>query len=183
MEPKDLGRGIRNRRIESGIGLRQLSRMADISPASLTAIEKGQSSPVLATLHKVLKALGTDFAEFFTNSTEKHSVVFASKEMSSVCDKHREYIFLLPKGQNMRFEMVHETIGPGEKKPQWEVHDCDLGGVILSGGPGQLEIEGLGRWTVRRGDSFYIKAGFKHRLVNLGKRAIKQITVMDPPRY
>lgn len=65
MEPKDLGRGIRNLRIESGIGLRQLSRMADISPASLTAIEKGQSSPVLATLHKVLKALGTDFAEFF----------------------------------------------------------------------------------------------------------------------
>lgn len=83
----------------------------------------------------------------------------------------------------MRFEMVHETIGPGEKKPQWEVHDCDLGGVILSGGPGQLEIEGLGGWTIRRGDSFYIKAGFKHRLVNLGKRAIKQITVMDPPRY
>ena len=38
-------------------------------------------------------------------------------------------------------------------------------------------------WTSRQGDSFYIKAGFKHRLVNLGKRAIKQITVMDPPRY
>lgn len=183
MEPEDLGRRIRNLRIESGIGLRQLSRMADISPASLTAIEKGQSSPVLAILHKVLKALGTNFAEFFTNSTEKHSVVFTSKEMSSVCDEHREYVFLLPKGQNMRFEMVHETIEAGEKKPQWEVHDCDLGGVILSGGPGRLEIEGLGRWTVRRGDSFYIKAGFKHRLVNLGKRAIKQITVMDPPRY
>lgn len=183
MEPEDLGRRIRNLRIESGIGLRQLSRMADISPASLTAIEKGQSSPVLATLHKVLKALGTDFAEFFTDSAEKHSVVFASREMSSVCDEHRKYVFLLPKGKNMRFEMVHETIGSGEKRPHWEVHDCDLGGVMLSGGPGQLEIEGLGRWKVRRGDSFYIKAGFKHRLVNLGKRAIKQITVMDPPRY
>jgi len=34
MEPKNLGKGIRNLRIESGIGLRQLSRMADISPAS-----------------------------------------------------------------------------------------------------------------------------------------------------
>lgn len=44
VEPKDLGRGIRNLRIESGIGLRQLSRMADISPASLTAIEKGRHS-------------------------------------------------------------------------------------------------------------------------------------------
>ena len=179
-----MGRMIRRLRTAAGIGLRQLCRLADISPASLTAIEKGNSSPTLATLHKVLKALGTDFAEFFANSAEDtESPVFSCKEMRSVADKHREYIFLLPKRQDLRFEIIHETIAPSESKGEWEVHDCDVGGVILSGGPAQLEIEGEGQWSLRQGDSFYIKAGFKHRLLNLGKRAIKQITVMDPPRY
>ena len=80
MEPKELGRTIRRLRTAAGIGLRQLGRLADISPASLTAIEKGNSSPTLATLHKVLKALGTDFAEFFSNSSENPQVtVFSSK--------------------------------------------------------------------------------------------------------
>jgi len=184
MEPKELGRAIRHLRTEAGIGLRQLSRLADISPASLTAIEKGNSSPTLATLHKVLKALGTDFAEFFASSAkDTESPVFSSKEMHSVADKDREYVFLLPKRQDMRFEIIHETIAPSESRSEWEVHDCDVGGVILSGGPARLEIEGQGEWHLKQKDSFYIKAGLKHRLINLGKRAIKQITVMDPPRY
>jgi len=184
MESKELGKAIRRLRTATGIGLRQLSRLADISPASLTAIEKGSSSPTLATLHKVLKALGTDFADFFSNSQENpQSPVFPSKEMRSVADKFREYVFMLPKRQEMRFELIHETIAASESKSEWEVHDCDVGGVILSGGPARLEIEGEGQWSLRRGDSFYVKAGYKHRLTNLGKRAIKQITVMDPPRY
>lgn len=184
MVPKELGRAIRRLRTEAGIGLRQLGRLARISPASLTAIEKGDSSPTLATLHKVLKALGTDFAEFFAHSAENaRTPVFSSKEMRSVADEHREYIFLLPKRKDIRFELIHETIAPSESKSEWEVHDCDVGGVILSGGPARLEIEGEGQWRLRQGDSFYVKAGSKHRLINLGKRAIKQITVMDPPRY
>jgi len=184
MVQKELGRTLRRLRTEAGIGLRQLCRLADISPASLTAIEKGDSSPTLATLHKVLKALGTDFAEFFAGSAEDaESPVFYSKQMRSVADKDREYLFLLPKRPDMRFEIIHETIAPSESKSEWEVHDCDVGGVILSGGPARMEIEGEGQWNLRQGDSFYIKAGFKHRLVNLGKRAVKQITVMDPPRY
>jgi len=184
MDLKELGRTIRRLRIEAGIGLRQLARLAGVSPASITAIEKGHSSPTLATLHKVLKALGTDFAEFFAHSPENpQTPVFSSKTMRSVADKHREYIFLLPKRQDMRFEIIHETIAPSESKTEWEVHDCDVGGVILSGGPARLEIEEEGKWNLRKGDSFYVKAGFKHRLINLGKQAIKQVTVMDPPRY
>ena len=184
MNLKEIGKPIRRLRAEANIGLRELSRLADISPASLMAIEKGNSSPTLATLHKVLKALGTDFAEFFTGSADKPlEPVFPSKEMHSVEDEHRKYMFLLPKRQGMRFEMVHETIAHTEKESEWEIHDCDVGGVILSGGPARLEIEGLGQWILKRGDAFYIKASLKHRVINLGKNALKQITIMDPPRY
>ena len=184
MSGDNFGSTIRQMRLETRIGLRELSRLAEISPASLNAIEKGRSSPTLATLHKILKALGTSFAEFFANSNgPSQTPVFARKQMHSAADKHRQYVFLTPAREDMKFQMVHETIAASEAQTEWEVHECNVGGVILSGGPGRLEIEGQGEWTVRKGDSFYIKAGQKHRLVNLGKRPIKQITVMDPPKY
>jgi len=36
---------------------------------------------------------------------------------------------------------------------------------------------------VRKGDSFYIKAGWKHRGTNLGRAPLRLITVADPPQY
>ena len=184
MDGRTLGQSIRQLRNKAGVGLRELSRLADISPASLTGIEKGRSSPTLATLHKILKAIGTDFAEFFANSAgDSEEPVFRRERMRGASDKNREYVFLLPKRGDMSFEMVDETIEPREKRAEWESHDCDVGGVILSGEPARLEIEGQGQWTIHKGDSFYIKAGLKHRMVNLGKRTIRQITVMTPPQY
>ena len=171
-------------RMEAGVGLRELSRLAEVSAASLTAIEKDKSSPTLATLHKILKALGTNFADFFANSGESlDKPVFAGKQMKHITDGQREYAFLLPKRGDMRFEMVHETISPKESMVEWEVHDCDVGGIILSGGPARLEIEGQGQWDIGKGDAFYVKAGLRHRLINIGKRPLRQITVMDPPQY
>jgi transcriptional regulator with XRE-family HTH domain len=166
------------------MGLRQLCRLADISPASLTAIEKGQSSPTLATLQKILKALGSSFSEFFTNTIETPAEpVWRRKDMRTAADDYRRYTFLLPKSHDKRFEMISETILPTEPEAEWELHECDVGGVIINGGPAQLEIQGQGTWKIRKGDSFYVRAGLKHRLLNLGRGPIKQITVMDPPRY
>jgi transcriptional regulator with XRE-family HTH domain len=52
VEPKELGRHLRRLRAQSGIGLRELSAKAELSPAALSAIEREQSSPTLATLHQ-----------------------------------------------------------------------------------------------------------------------------------
>lgn len=183
MDPKNLGKYLAQLRQKRRIGLRELSRTAGLAPASLSAIEKGQSSPTLATLHKVLKALGTDFAEFFTSTPLDKSPLFPSGEMRTIEDAHRRYVLLFPKREDLRFEMIHETIAPSETESEWEVHDFDMGGVILEGGPVRLEIEGQGEWRLNAGDAFYIKAELKHRATNLGDRPLKLISVADPPRY
>lgn len=183
LDTKELGKRLRQVRTRMRVGVRELARMAELSPATLCAIERGGSYPSLVTLHKILKALGTDFAEFFATAHEPDMPAFRAKSMQSIADKHRQYRILLPKRRDIRFEMLHETIAPTEREGEWEVHDVDVGGVILSGDKARLEIEGLGQWTLRKGDSFYINAKFKHRLVNVGKRPITQVTVVVPPRY
>ena len=185
METKGIGKKIKMLRTRAGVGLRGLSRLAEISPASLTTIEKGETSPTLATLQKILKALGISFADFFAGVTPSNdSPVYPLKDMKSIKDEQRQYTFMLPRRTDVRFGMVYETIAAsGDAEVEWESHNFDLGGVIISGGAAKLEIEGQGSWTVKKGDAYYVKAFLKHRLINTGKRPLKQITVMDPPVY
>lgn len=158
--------------------------MSHVSAASLVAIEKGTSSPTLFTLSKILRALGTDFLELFAEASGRQSPpVFPARDMHGVSDEFRKYIFLLPRRRHIKFEMVREMISPEEGTSEWDVHDADMGGVVLSGGPRVLEIEGVGKSTLRKGDSFYLNAGMKHRLINTGKQPMSLITVFYPPRF
>ena len=178
------GKQIKDLRQGRGIALRELSRLAEISPASLSAIEKDQSSPTLATFQKILKALGTNFAEFFSDSARPDEApVFTAAAMKHIEDESRRYTMLFPGRDDLRFAMVDETIQPTDAEGEWELHDFDVGGVVLAGGPMRLEIHGLGEWELGVGDAFYVKAGMKHRGLNCGMAPLRLITVADPPRY
>jgi transcriptional regulator with XRE-family HTH domain len=166
------------------ISLRELSRKADLAPASLSAIERGLSSPTLATFHKILRALGTDFAEFFTSAAGPgESPVFKAADMTQVKDALSTYALLFPKRADLKFEMIRETIRPAKRESEWLTLDLDVGGLVLAGGPFVLEIEQRGRWTLEAGDAFYILAGSKHRSGNLGRGPVQLVTVCCPPRF
>jgi transcriptional regulator with XRE-family HTH domain len=155
-----------------------------MSPAALIAIERGTSSPTLATLHKILKALGTDYSQFFaTDAAPEDALVFAPDTMRPIRDQSRLYRLLFPPCRDIKFQMVMETLAPIEKETEWEAHDCDMGGVVLSKGQLRLEIDGAKLWTLRQGFAFYIKAWQRHRARNCGRHPLQLLTVWHPPRY
>jgi quercetin dioxygenase-like cupin family protein len=128
--------------------------------------------------------LESSVGEFFAPSAVPEAEpVFRAAGMATVRDPHRIYRLLFPRRDDLRFEVLHETLAPTETAPEWETHAFDVGGVLLEGGPVRLEIEGRGTWLVDRGDAFYIKAGEKHRARNEGADEAVQITIMCPPRY
>jgi transcriptional regulator with XRE-family HTH domain len=183
-EERGFGARLLQLRTRQGVSLRELSRRANLSASSLSAIEKECSSPTLATLQRILQALGASFADFFGTPAETATgPVYRADAMSTIRDPHRIYTLLFPRREDVRFEMIHETLSPREAAPEWETHTFDVGCVLLKGGPMKLEIDGRGEWRVRRGDAFYIKAGEKHRARNEGAGDAVQITIMCPPRY
>jgi transcriptional regulator with XRE-family HTH domain len=178
------GREIQELRQQADLSLRELARLAGLSPASLSAIEKSTSSPTLATLQKILKALGTDFATFFArHPASDHQPVFLPGQMKAVEDAHRRYTLLLPRREDIKLEMVHEDLQPGEQAAEWETHDFDLAGTVLQGGPLRLEFQTGQSWDVPDHGAYYIPAGQTHRAFNAGAGTLKQITVCHPPRY
>ena len=182
--PTRFGREILRFRKTTGLSLREVSRRAELAPASLSAVERGISSPTLATLERILKAMGTDLAEFFASCPETpEAPVFRASDMKPVRDTQREYTLLFPKREDIKFEIVRESIVPNGPESEWETHDFDLGGTVVEGGPMQLEIEGMGSWKLSDGDAFYVSAGRKHHATNIGATPLKLITIACPPKY
>lgn len=55
--PEDIGPRLRGVRKERGIGLRELSRVLDISPSALSQIETGRTRPSVMTLYAIVSEL------------------------------------------------------------------------------------------------------------------------------
>jgi len=184
MKPDRLTAHLAILRKQRNLSLRELARLAGVAPASLSAIEKGLSSPTLATLHKLLQALGTDFASFVADLEEApESPVFHAAQMKTLSDRKRDYTFMFPSRADVRMQMVSETIRAGERQAEWETHQCDVGAMLLSGGPLRVEIDGVGDWLVQQGDAFYVREGQRHRAANVGTAEARLVTAMVPPRY
>jgi transcriptional regulator with XRE-family HTH domain len=183
MYPDKSGEQIKKLRLQAGLGIRELARLADMSAGAISAIERNQNSPTLATLHKILKALGTNFGEFFSpQPAAEENFVFGRRQMRVIEDAARRYMIAFPKHRNIQFDIIRESFSPAETNAEWEMHDCDIGGVILSG-KGILEIEGRGQKALAKNDAFYVRSGLKHRLINQGPKSLELVSVFYPAKY
>ena len=69
-EPPDVGSQLREIRQQRGLSLRALARMCDLSPNTISLIERGITSPSVSTLHKLATALRVPITAFFEEQTE-----------------------------------------------------------------------------------------------------------------
>jgi len=177
-----VGERIKTLREEKGFTLREMARRTGVSPASLSLLERDRTSPTLATLRKILDALGTSFGTFFAEERSPEGPVFRAQRMRTIRDADRTITFLLPKARGVRIQCAREIFNPHEK-PEMETHQFDVGGYLAEGGPILIQIEGRGQWTMGKGDAFYVPAGTKHRAINKGKKRAILFTFYYPPRY
>lgn len=179
----DIGSQLKRLRQDRRLSMRQLSKSAGVTVSYISELESGRVSPTIATLRKVLVALGTDLGSFFAdNGTRTEDYVIRREAMRSVTDATRRYVFLLPRRPDVQVEFVEECFEPGES-PEFEVISSDLAGYVIEGDL-VLELEGEEQQLLRAGDAFYVPAGRPVRGSSAHKtRPVKLITVYVPPRY
>ena len=181
---EDTGSRLKALRQRAGLTLRVLGKKADIAPSYLSNLERNGSSPTLATLQRILTALGASLEAFFAEPAASAATgcVFRREGMRLASDAHRHYTFLLPRRKGIKAEIIEEYLLLGEKRPELERLSCDVAGIVLSGAI-ELEVEGERKEAVRTGDSFYIPAGKKHRGRCISPESARLLTVFVPPRY
>ncbi|OPZ83212.1 MAG: HTH-type transcriptional regulator PuuR [bacterium ADurb.Bin429] len=177
-----LGSRIKGLRTLQHLSLRQLAERASVTPSYLSAVERGKLSPTIALLSKVLAALGTDLAAFFTAAqAEEAEIVFRQEAMQTVEDSGRQYTFIFPKRPDLRLEVLDERLLPGEE-PEFEELPVDLAGYVLHGTL-LLEVAGRTPEAVPAGDAFYVPAGRPVRGRCADDTPVQLLTMMTPPRY
>jgi transcriptional regulator with XRE-family HTH domain len=181
-----IGARLKYIRVQAGLTLRQLGSKCGIAASYLSNLERGGSSPTLATLARILRALGSDLESFFANASASVAAttgpVFRRSNMRVATDSARRYTFLLPRRKDVKAEMLDEYLMPGESDPEMESLECDVAGVLLSGTL-ELDVPDEGRHILCPGDSFYVAAGKQHRGRCLGPDPAHLITVYVPPKY
>ena len=183
-EPEEIGVHLKKARTQAGLSLREVGDRCGIAASYLSNLERGGSSPTLATLTKILHALGSDLETFFANGdgAEPTGPVFRRSDMRVASDAKRRYTFVLPRREDIKAQMLDEYIMPTESAPEFESLDCDVAGILLSGTL-ELEIEGDAPLILCPGDAFYVPGRTSHRGRCLGSEPTHLITIYVPPKY
>lgn len=167
-----------------GLSIRALAGQSGVTAGMISCVERGKHSPSLATLQKILSALGTEFRSFFgSDSAPSAGPVFAREHMGVVSDEERSYTIVFPRRKGIAVEMFDEQLLPAKRRPPFEKLQCDVCGYVLSGSL-VLVIKGEeGRQRLRPGDAFYVRRGCEHRGYAAGGEPARLMTVYSPAGY
>jgi transcriptional regulator with XRE-family HTH domain len=71
----DVGSRLRTFRHDRGLSLRALAALCEVSPNTISLIERGITSPSVSTLQRLATALGTPITDFFIETEEPAQVI------------------------------------------------------------------------------------------------------------
>ncbi len=74
----EVGQRLRELREQRRISMRELGRLSGISVNALSQIERGQSSPSVSTLYRLVDALGVPITAIFHAEPQREEIVFRS---------------------------------------------------------------------------------------------------------
>ena len=175
----NVGLHLKQFRSERGLSLRALAELCDLSPNTISLIERGVTSPSVSTLHRLATALGVPINAFFTEPVEKMQVLLTRAGERS---------------RSGSSSVVMESIGYG-----LEQQACDPFLVTMEAGAssgdrlmmhsghelifcleGELDYEIAGEHHhLRSGDALLFHADLPHRWHNPNSEPVSFLLIMQ----
>lgn len=166
--PPDVGYQTRILRQERGLSMRGLAAMCDLSPNTISLIERGQSSPSVSTLHQLATALKVPITAFFEQPPEPAEVILSRagerKQLTSD-DALLESLGSGLEGQVMEPFVVQ--LPPGADSGRQGISHPGHELVYCTDGELEYEVDGQ-RYQLEQGDALLFTALKTHRWRNPG---------------
>jgi len=165
-QPPDVGERIHALRRKRGLSLRALASRCNLSANAISLIERGKTSPSIATLHQLAMALQVPITSFFEDVTPRADVVVSRAGQRPQMDNAPVTLESLGAGlKGSILEPFEVMLGPGAGSgPEIMGHE---GFEFVYGLEGEVEYEVAGT-TYRLGvrDSLLFRAELPHRWRN-----------------
>lgn len=164
---RSIGRILRDLRKERGQSLNELSLASGVSTSMLSQIENGRSTPTVAVLWKIAKALDVPLARFLqTYESSARAVLLRGQETpvkisgAGLCS----WRTLSPDAPNRRAEFYEIVLRGGGVE---EVPPIEEGWVNLALVSGEVIVAlGNRRYPLRPGDTLQFSANLPHAYQN-----------------
>ena len=162
----DVGVRLRILRERRGLSLRGLAEVCNLSPNTISLIERGISSPSVATLHRLAIALGVPITSFFDKEIEKKEVIL-TRAGERPCSKSASVLLeSLGAGlQDQTLEPFVVTLKPGADSGRQVMGHAGHELVYCLQGKVEYEVAGQ-QYRLAVGDALLFEARLAHRWRN-----------------
>lgn len=157
--------------------MRALGRAADLSANALSMIERGATSPSVATLVKLARAMDIPVSAFFRQEIERKTVVLCRADSRQRIDIEAGILEQLGgEAFTGRMEPLVITAQAGGEEPRRLAHS---GYELVYTLAGRLEYEVDGQpYLLEKDDSLLFAASLLHRWRNAGPGKAQAVVVM-----
>lgn len=177
-----LGKKIRDLRLRRGMTVQQLAEASGLSKGFISQVENDRTSPSLATLQDVARALETSVAYLVVEEDQMLHVVRAGDRRRVPVGGNTSRVELLSASPKRNLELLLAELPPGvsagDKRHYHHGEECML---CLEG---RVSITcGDQRETLEAGDSVHYDGRVPHAIENCGTETARVIIAMTPAAF
>jgi len=178
LKKPNVGRMIRLLRDQERLSLRELSEKSGLSVTAISKIERGETSPTVASLHQLANALEVHVTDFFRQDINLASIFVKEDEVTLLRSKGIVIEGLGSGLPHQQLEPFKLTIAPNSGNSFDPVsHSGEEFVYCLSG---RLEYQvGDESYTLEAGDRLLFKANQPHNWKNPGPEPAEIILVLE----
>jgi len=177
-----LGKKIRDLRLRRGMTVQQLAEASDLSKGFISQVENDRTSPSLATLQDLARALETSVAYLVVEEEPLPFVVRAAERQRVRLGGNTSRVEVLSASPKRNLELLLAELPPGlsagDKRHYHHGEECLLcleGRVSLAFGEHTLVLEA--------GDSCHFDGRVPHAVENAGGSAARVLIAMTPAAF
>jgi transcriptional regulator with XRE-family HTH domain len=174
--------GIRLRalRRDRGLSGREVAERAGVSATYLSRVENGRASPTVATLTRVVQAMGASVRELFQDSADGPLVRRADRR---VVRNRGADDYLITSSSATRLEVLETVVAPGGGSGEEPyTHPGDEECVLVLEGSLRMWID-ESVYDLRAGDAVTFPCRVPHRWRNPGRKQAKALWIITPAGY
>ena len=176
----NIGGKIKRLRVANSLTLEELANRCELTKGFLSQVERNLTSPSISTLEDILEALGTNLREFF-DERDDEQVVFSTKDYFINEQDLYMISYIVPNAQKNDMEPIYVELQKGAKTGEIEPHEGEEFGYVLAG---KVQLHyGDQVYSLKKGQTLYIKGDKNHFLTNEDQTVAKVIWVSTPPSF
>lgn len=167
MSDLNIGEKIAQYRKIKDLSIRELAKMAEVTPSLLSQIERGLANPSVNSLKSIANALNAPLFTFFTSEVIKEDLIVRGNNRKKVILPGAENVIyeMLAPGVNDNLEFAIMDLSPKSSSCTDYIHHNGYEIAYVLEGEVTLHLDDE-KFELKKEDSVKIPVGMKHRWEN-----------------